>query len=329
MPRTPLSVLAALTAAAVTTALAAGPAHATIRERAVAPVKIKPSALTRGADIAVPHVEGRTLVDGAVRIPVDAASPDYLGRSGADYVVHARGDQGVGPVLRLTAAGARTTIVTPSRKGDLPQLSTDGSLLAQAVPQRGFTTTRLTVWSTTDGSVVSTKAYPGIVRVLGLDDGRVVVGGDSDTTTWKLSSGLVRKIVSRYGYSADLAADRLATFTKDPYDGGCTVVSKLSKPKKALWRSCDLRVESFAPSGGRSVAVDLLSDGIGPGAAVVVNNGGKVTSTYLVRGYFGPLTWETRTALLLPTYGRSQSATVRCTAGTCERATDLAPTPPI
>jgi hypothetical protein len=318
--------VAALAAAAV---LVLSPGGAQAAERATTPVKIKPAALPRGADPAVPHLVGRVLVDGAVRVDTGSTQPAYLGRAGADYVVHARDDRGVGPVLRISPAGVRTTVVTPSRKGDSPQLSTDGSLVAQAQPRRGFTATRLVVWSTTDGAVSATKSYPGVVSVLDLDARQVIVGSQRDTTTWTMSSGLVRKLVSRSGYLADLATDRMAVFTGDPYDKGCTVVSRISKPKRALWRSCSLRAESFSPDGKRAAAVDLLADGIGPGVVVVVDDRGRTRLTYGVRGYFGVVQWESPTALLLESNTRTQAALVRCTAGTCELAGDVGPAPQI
>ena len=37
--------------------------------------------------------------------------------------------------------------------------------------------------------------------------------------------------------------------------------------------------------------------------------------------------WESSKALLLETYGKNKTATVRCTEGSCQRATALTATP--
>ena len=46
-----------------------------------------PRNLPRGADVSIPHLEGKTIVDGAIRVRVKAPTLRLLGKSGASYVV--------------------------------------------------------------------------------------------------------------------------------------------------------------------------------------------------------------------------------------------------
>ena len=83
------------------------------------------------------------------------------------------------------------------------------------------------------------------------------------TFWWNLDTDRTQRISDRAGYRADIAHDLLATFTKDPYLGGCSVLSRLSDPGTTLWRSCDQAIAGFSPSGTRVTTVYLLSDGLG------------------------------------------------------------------
>ncbi|MCY7395611.1 MAG: hypothetical protein LH468_05540 [Nocardioides sp.] len=305
-----------------------GPQAATaVLDRPATPVILKPTQLPRGGDVAVPHIEGTTVVDGSTRIPVTGSERvTLLGRSGAGYVVAAFDDQGRQHVLRATTSGV-TPLVRPSRKGDLVQLSADGTRLAQAASTRG-TRTRVRVWDAGSGALVGSRTLTGSTTLLDLDGSRVLLHNDVVATQlWSPDTDAVTAVSKRRGYRADIAADRLATFDRDPFDGGCTVVSRLSKPGKPLWRSCNERVESWSGDGRRMATVDLLSDGIGPSQVLVRGAGGASKAVYRIRGYFGLLTWESAKALLLEAYGRKKGATLRCTGATCVRASDLVPTP--
>ncbi len=134
------------------------------------------------------------------------------------------------------------------------------------------------------------------------------------------------KIAGRVGYEADLSSDRLASFTKDPYLGGCSVVTTLSDPGDQLWRSCGRRVETFSPGGTRMATIHILSDGIGPSEVWLRKSGGKLLAHYTSE-WFGLLWWESDASLLLDTNGKTKSATVRCLVADCERASDLRAAP--
>jgi hypothetical protein len=124
------------------------------------------------------------------------------------------------------------------------------------------------------------------------------------------------------GYAASTTDDRLATYTRDPYRDGCTVVSRLSDPEQVLWRSCKERVTDFAPGGQRMATIHILSDGIGPDRVTMRKVRGRELASYTAR-WFGAIAWEDDTFLVLYTNGRKKAAWVRCDIADCERASDL------
>ena len=300
----------------------------TARASAVAPTQeIKPGALPRGADIAIPHLEGKTVVDGDVRIPVTgAAVVRLLGKSGTSYVVSTMNRHGTSSrILRFAADGTRTVIA----KGEVfeAQLSSDG-LRVFATRYRSKRST-LTAWSVATGQVEATKRFHGYPTVLDALGDRVLLGAwGRGTLSWDLATGSVLRLTKRVGGAASLEDDLLSSYTTDPYDGGCTVVSRISETGDDLWKSCTERVESFAPGGRRMVTVHILSDGIGPSAASVRTVGGRLLGRYSVQGWFGALTFESPKALLLEVNGKRQATTARCVREDCERAADLVPVQP-
>ena len=72
--------------------------------------------------------------------------------------------------------------------------------------------------------------------------------------------------------------------------------------------------------------IDLLSDGIGPSYVAVRTSRPQARGVRGGQGWFGEITFETPTALLLETNGARKAATVRCTDADCERASGLSPT---
>ncbi len=174
--------------------------------------------------------------------------------------------------------------------------------------------------------VAATKKFRGYPKVLDALGDRVLLGVfGRGTVSWDLATGSVVRLTKRVGGAASLVEDLLSSYTSDPYDGGCTVVSRISETGDHLWKSCRERVESFAPGGRRMVTVHILSDGIGPSQASVRTVAGRLVGTYRVEGWFGALTFETPKALLLEANAKKQATTVRCTKNACERAGDLVP----
>jgi hypothetical protein len=319
----PLS-LAAAAAAALTLLLgAAAPASA------VPVTELRPAELPRGADVAIPHLEGKTVVDGDVRVRIRAGLVLLLGTSGPDYVVGTSDANGDGHfrTFRVTSSGKRTPLLRGVPIFDMV-LSRDGTQIGLA---SGSTAahTRLRVWSAVNGDRRATHRFRGSVSILDFDARRMVLGssGPDRTFWWNTHSDATRRITDRSGYNADIRADRLAVFTKDPYRGGCSVASRLSAAHRPLWRSCRERVQVFGPGGGRLASIPILTDGLGPRDVFLRGTGGGLRAHYRTAGWFGAITWESATALLLDTNGSVKSATVRCVVADCERASRLRPVP--
>ena len=184
------------------------------------------------------------------------------------------------------------------------------------------------VWSALDGTRELSRQFPGSVSILDCGTDRMVLGswGPNRTFWWNLTTDRTRRIVDRTGYRASIAADRLAFFTKDPYEGGCSISARLSDQQR-LWKSCKERIDVFAPRGGRVAAIHILSDGLGPTTVRTHKARGKVLARYTTPGWFGTVTWESRRTLLLNTHGSTKTAVVRCVLRECERATDLSDNP--
>jgi hypothetical protein len=314
----PLStLLVALATGTLAATVVAAPASA------AAPTTLNPAKLPRGADVAIPHLEGKTVVDGSVRIRIKAPTLRLLGKSGTSYIVGTADRQGAhGKFFRVAPDGTRTTLGPANIY--MTELSGDGqNLVSTKVPSNRATVVR--VWSATTGATVASRSFKGYASALDADTGRVLVGGPRKTWLWTTSTDSVA-VVARYsGYAGDISADVVAGYTKDPYQGGCTVVRKISTGAQ-LWKSCKERVQEFNADGSRMATIDILSDGIGPGWVAVRGSTGHKFGAYTVNGWFGAIEFETTTAVLLETHGARKTATVRCTDTGCERASDLSAT---
>lgn len=282
--------------------------------------------LPRGADVAIPHLEGKTVVDGSTRIPVQGGTVTLLGKSGTSYVVGtAKRDGSGGRILRVDSTGATTDLGSADPYSS--HLSGDGQTVVstRATGRGANLTTTAKARSVATGSLVAKKRFTGYLDVLDAHGTQIVLGGfESGTQLWDSATGKVTKVSGRVGYEADLSLDLLASFTKDPYSGGCTVVSSLSKPGTRLWTSCSDAVMEFSTDGSRLAVTDILSDGLGPAAVTVRTLAGKAVGTYVVKnGYFGEIVFEGPHAVLLDTNGPHKAAVVRCDRSACERASDL------
>lgn len=287
-------------------------------------VRINPSTLPVGPEVTVPHLVGSTVVDGERRIEVDADHAELLGKTGSAYVLATAEDGGEDTVQRLSTDGTLTPLVTGPTAW-ATQLSDDGRLLVTAAPKRNRT--RLVVRDASTGTVLRQQRLPGAVDVVTARGDTVLLRSWGAFGTWRydVDTGRRERLLRFPAGTADLAADRMSYFTADPYDGGCTVVTKVSDPTKRLWRSCEARVQAFSPNGRRIATVHLLSDGPGPSVVNVRTSRGKPLAVY--ESYvFGEIFWETNKALILGANSRQQWALVRCEAGVCERASDLTAT---
>ena len=320
IPRPTRSLTRLLTTALAATlpvALIAGPAPA-----APAPVVVIDFGdLDRGAAPQVPVIEGGRLLDGDVDLALPTDRARFLGMSGDDYVVLTFGDEGTQDVRRITPAGASTVLITGDQLWTV-RLSRDGSYLVADKGKR--TRTVLKTYDATTGARTARKAFPhGFASVLDATADQVVASSSlsGGTWIWEPDTGATETLTTRWSYRADLDADRLAYFDKDPYDGGCSVLTKASDPDRRLWRSCSDRVEEFGPRAKRLLTVAILSDGIGPGGVSLRTGKGRLLVTYGAPAYFGALAFEDKQHVLLETTGRKKTAFIRCAGTACEKAT--------
>ncbi|WP_148614540.1 hypothetical protein [Nocardioides rubriscoriae] len=302
-------------------ALAAAPLLAS-PATAAGPVEIKPAQLSRGADPATPYVSGGEVVDGDRRVDVPGRSASVLGRSGGGYVVVSL----VGDTWTTSRVGTgpAATIV----EGPLPEqvtLSGDGGgVLVTSFLQRR---TAIDYYVAGTGDLVRHGLFARFPRVLDAEGDRVVVGGPDGGYLWNVRTNRRTLVDSGIVYAADISSNRLASFDKDPYDGGCSQVSQLRSPRELLWASCREAVRAFAPDGDRIVTQHKLTDGLGAGRLWERTLEGRLLASYTVGSHVGGVTWEDDTHLLLDAYGTRRWAVVRCSQGSCERASAVRRTP--
>lgn len=310
-----LSAVAALAAAP----LLAAPAVA------AAPVEIEPARLARGADPAVPFVRGGEVVDGTRRVDVPGRRASVLGRSDGGYVVVSL----VGRTWTTSRVGVTSrpqTIVT----GPVPEfveLSDDGGLVTVETNLRRRT--RIDVHLASTGDLVRRGLFARFPRVLDVQGERAVVGGPDGGYLWNVRTNRRTVLDTGFVYEADISSDRLASFDKDPYEGGCSQVSQLFSPRDLLWASCVEAVREFSPDGDRIVTQHKLTDGLGAGRLRERTVEGRLLATYDVDSFFGSVAWEDDTHLLLEAYGESRGALVRCSEGDCERASAVRRNPAV
>jgi hypothetical protein len=286
-------------------------------------ITLTPGSLPRGADVSTPHLEGKTLVDGAVRVKVKAPMLRLLGKSGASYIVGTANAQGGhGRIYRVAADGTRTLLAKSHPYETL--LSGDGATIVTTRLDRRSNAT-ISAYDVASATRLATRTFKGYYGALDAQTDRVLVGSASKTFIWTTSTDSVAVVARHAGYIGDLSSDVLGTLTKDPYDGGCSEVRRLSTGV-LLWRSCTEQVAAFNADASRIATIGILSDGPGPGRVDARTIDGTSLGRYQVRsGWFGSIDFETPTGLLLQVNGARKAFTARCTETVCERASDLRP----
>ncbi len=171
--------------------------------------------------------------------------PRLHGRSGSGYVVdyNARGQRGTyllgyGP-SRLIAPAHQTTV----------RLAGDGKSLsiARYHPRLDYISVR--IQALPGGREVGRTAIRPDQSVIDVRGFRAVIGGSSrGGLLWDAPSG-TRRLKTGIIHAADIAADRIAYFHRDPSRGGCTRVATLTRPRAVLWASCREAVVAFSPPG--------------------------------------------------------------------------------
>ena len=307
----------ALVTAFVGAALLAPPAGA-----AVPTIDLQPENLTRGADIAVPHIDEGDFVDGTRRVELPGTFARVIGKAGDAWLVGTDAVEGKRNrrVVRVEADGTVMTILT-NIDHYTAILSADGSTIAwqQFADMGGKVTTYAA--SSADGEVLGEKGPANPARLLDVSADRVLFAGNTRAFQWKFAADRTRTLVKKLVGFADIEHDLLEFFTRNPYNGGCAKLVRLSDPTTKIWRSCVDRVQEVSPDGTRFVTTDLLADGVGPGRFTLREMDGTELAIYTT-GSFVRIAWESPTTVLLDVNGLKKFATVRCTLTACENATD-------
>ncbi len=307
-----------LAAFAATGALVAAPAFA-----AVPVTDLDPATLARGADVAIPYVDGTTFVDGDRRVSLGGDYAWLLGSSHGGHLVAVNANNT--KVKRIDASGTVSTLVKTSNAASV-HLSANGRKIVVTGVTGGKDQPR-TVYSAATGDEQRRRTFSGYPETLGMKGSKVLLSTWGRGTYWWASrSGSIIPVSKRPAGYADLRNDLFASYTAEPYKGGCTVLSRISKPGKRLWRSCDERVESISPDGRLIATVGIESDGLGSNQVRVRTVTGTEVARYRTGIVFGPITWEDDDTILLDTNAEEEAAIVRCEVAVCENATDPKPT---
>jgi hypothetical protein len=315
------TVLAALATAVALLAPVLAPAQA-----AAPTVELQPQQLTRGADIAVPHIEdgrwGDVFVDGARRVELPGRVARVIGPSGGGWLVGTNNVE-VKRNQRVVRVNADGTVTDVLRQVDPSSvvLSEDGSaLLAVVRPRRSAATVK--VWGALLGTESAERTFRGYPEIVAADGAKVLLRTTTRTFWWNWARNEVRRpLTTRLTGLASVEHDLLSIYTKDPYLGGCMKLVRLSKPRVKVWKSCRDRVAAISPDGAEMLTFDILTDGLGPNEIRLREVDGTRLATYTTN-WFGDWGWESPGTVLLDVNGKRKSATVRCTLGACENATD-------
>ncbi len=100
-------------------------------------------------------------------------------------------------------------------------------------------------------------------------------------------------------------------------------MSTLSRPNKALWRSCEEGIEAFSPDGSRFATTHILSDGLGPNRFTLRKTTGRKLAVYDAPYYYGRIWFEDGRHVLAETFAKTKGAVVRCDGDGCERTTPV------
>ena len=311
------------TTTAVLAALAALTALALPAQASAPTVDLQPDRLARGADVAIPHIEDGDFVDGGRRVELPGTVARVVGEVDGGWLVATNNVDRLRNrrVVRVEADGA---VVDVLRDIDVSTviLSADGSTLAWQQFVSGGRKTITYAYDVATAAVTGEKGPGPYVRLLDVAADRVVLGAGKRVLQWRPSTGRQRTVIRKLAGSASIEHDLLSIYTKDPYDGGCTKLVRLSKPRVKVWKSCRDRVAAFSPDGTQMLTFHKLTDGVGPGEIHLRTLAGRELATWTT-GWFGDWTWESPGVVLLDVNGRRKSATVRCVLADCENATDL------
>ena len=257
---TTTTALLALAATAVAPLLATAPADA------AETIAIKPASLPRGPDIAGPHLDGTTIVDGDVSVKVKRPNVILYGKWHDQYVA-ATGTSTVGQGQaradlrdrhRQGAARVHRPVHRRPRRRRTTRSPTPTATAPRSPPSRSTTSA-----STRRSRSTASRPCP---TCSAFGDGLAVASfgpPKAKTITWNTVTNDVVRVNTKQGNYASVAHDLLGYYSKDPQRGGCQVLAHLSDPGDVLWTSCDERIDAVSPDGKRVATIPLLTDGLG------------------------------------------------------------------
>jgi len=295
-------------------------------------VDVRPWALPQGSAPTIPYLhhpseDAWSVVDPKTGMKTPIAgievteSATLLGRSGGGFLLRIgdRSDR----IIRVELDRPQRTIFDGLHYQAWSRLSADNRyLLMTTFISSG---TQLQVRNAVTGAIVARHTFrnttePNPIDVSGT---RVLLGGFSParTMTWNWQTGTIRTIASRAAYAGAFGIDRLATYTDKPYDtDACTVVSTISQPGTALWRSCAEAVGAFSPDGARIATNAIPWRDV---RSVVQRRSVRGTLLASYRNPNGVWVhgWENSTRVLLESAPQTGiNWLVRCDGAECERA---------
>ena len=290
-----------------------------------APTDLRPEQLPRGADARVPHLEGNTLVDGSRRIEVEGVAPELLAVAARGYVVRTRVTKGINGVRVLKVRPNGSTRVLVRRDAyDVTVNDTGTHLAVASLVSDG--TTSIAVSRIRDGRRVARRefGYPGgATYIVDFSGQRLLLGRSrsGQTHVWNWASDHVRTVARHHRWlrAGNLEGNVFAAFRT--VNERCTVVARISRPGRVLWKNCDERVLSFSEDGRTMATTDRRRD---PDYQTVRHVRIRTIRGRLLGDYtassFREIQWESPRRVLFSVRDTSHTSTVRCTPMRCKNA---------
>lgn len=319
------------TALRVAVATAAFAALAALPQLSAAtePAHLDPAALPRGADPAVVHLVGDTIIDGDRTVPATRR-----GQHQALWVVSG------GYLLRDYDVGKRrwTRLVHISRAGDKRVVARSQSLVPVAVSASGRSMAVQVPSSRSGLRTVVMVFRPATGRMLArrelwhaslvaVTDHRALLGRRAGwhrpaTVWWDYRRDTTTRLHDQAALSADLGHDRVVFKRAGEF---CNRVAPLSRPSRTLWRSCRTYPHEWSPDGRHATATFTYFDAAGTSTWWVIDGRSAQRRATLTGRLDWDTTWEDDTHFLtLAQSDAGRAAIVRCDlTGTCERASDV------
>ncbi|MEN8705571.1 MAG: hypothetical protein ABF306_05490 [Nocardioides marinisabuli] len=291
------------------------------------PTAIDLSTLERGPDTTIAYRRHRAVQHGPVRVRIPGRQPDLLGVVEGGYLV--TGASGGRTTLRVLGAdGSRRTLGTYGLASRDFIVGDEGRVVLMRLRGRGAST-RLTLLSTVDGSVVARLRSQQTLQPLDVTTDAVVLSTEppGQVLVWTPSSGELRRVVRGPAGLADLRRDVLV---RTPRRDGeqCLEMSTVSDPRQVAWSRCAGDVpRALSPSGAHLLTGDEWARGHD---FRLLGEAGEQLAHYRVRGGSGTglVHLEDEHTVLLGVEADGVGAVVRCSGTHCELATDLTSRPP-